>query len=142
MIMYEKCLGWILRFFTVTLGLGLQLLQLRQIYIFAVMAHSCWHCQQYILVQPRLDEEAYWVDVLEVEHQLVAHGAANGCAFFNWCLLQRPEHSLRQKHQDEVVLRGYMWAGVILKGSAGRRYLSLNWEIGPTPIKIPLGNLH
>jgi hypothetical protein len=106
------------------------------------MAHSCWHCQQYILVQPRLDEEAYWVDVLEVEHQLVVHGASNGCAFFNWCLLQRPEPPLREDHKNKVVLRGYMWAGVTSKGFAGRRFLSLRWETGPAPVEIHLRDLH
>jgi hypothetical protein len=93
------------------------------------MAHSCIHCQKYILVQPRVDKEEFWAAVLEVDLGSVVVAASDGCAFFNWCLLQHPEalNSIRlQELKDKVVLRASMWAGVRSTSSTGQ-YVTLRW---------------
>jgi hypothetical protein len=99
------------------------------------MAHSCIHCQKYVFVQPRLDIPGDWVKVLEVENRFVVDAASNGCAFFNWCLLQQPEPShpiLRQELREKVVLRAYMLAGARLNSSEGR-FVSLQWKTESPP---------
>ncbi len=78
------------------------------------MAHSCTHCQKYIFVQPQDQSDYSWSDVLEVDLQSIIVGASDGCAFFKWCISQRPEVSdptRLQELQDRLVLRAEMWAG-------------------------------
>jgi len=112
------------------------------------MAHSCIQCQKYIIVQPRVDEEAFWVDVLEVDLRSVVVAASDGCAFFNWCLLQHPEASnaIRlQELKDKEVLRASMWAGARSNSSTGQ-FLSLRWVTEPAMagerLKSSLRNLY
>ncbi|PQE09646.1 HET domain-containing protein [Rutstroemia sp. NJR-2017a WRK4] len=97
------------------------------------MAHSCTHCQQYVLVRPRTKEDIYWVEVLEVDSQVVVDAASNGCAFFNWCLLQQPEPSHpihREELKENLKLRARMWAGERHNNSTGQ-FLWLRWEEHP-----------
>jgi hypothetical protein len=99
-----------------------------------VMGHSCIQCQKYVIVQPRFDEEAHWVDVLQVEHQDVAAAASDGCAFFAWCLSQAPEPSTSLQGQEpraELRFRAYMYAGRSSAVLAGRRFLALLWGTAP-----------
>lgn len=97
------------------------------------MAHSCIHCQKYILVQPRLNENILWEDVLEVDLRSVIVAASDGCAFFNWSLSRHSEASNPARLDelgDKVLLRLSMWAGV-RDYSASGQYVSLRWVTEP-----------
>jgi hypothetical protein len=81
------------------------------------------------------------VDVLDVDNRVVVDAASNGCAFFNWCLVQQPEPShaiLRGKLRDELKLRAYMWAGQRKNKSRGQ-YISIRWETGPASESVAEG---
>lgn len=97
------------------------------------MAHSCIQCQKYIVVQPRVDGNASWVDVLEVDLRYIIVAASAGRAFFNWCLLQHPEAAnpiSRRELKDKVVLRASMWAGSRPDNYTGQ-FVSLRWVNEP-----------
>ena len=90
------------------------------------MAHSCIHCQKFVLAQPTPDEDpAARVDVLAIDVLNVMSAASDGCAFFRWCLLQHPKTSESQGFDDVPFLRVSMHPK---RPGDYTKFVSLRWE--------------
>jgi hypothetical protein len=84
------------------------------------MAHSCRHCQKFIIAPPRASN--YELNVLKIEVAIIVSAASDGCAFFDWCLSRHPGKKTEEFH-NAPFLRGRMH-----EYGPNSRHLSLYWE--------------